>query len=400
MNDSTGPGANVAAWNTYISMVEEAKSIALNSRWGQSPRNRAQALYFISMLQAYGFNTYMGPRQTYPTFFSHHFYTPVEYTWGSPCPDFRYHWTAIDGERNYRIWGSRGTTKWLDIQAQRGWWGDADQSNLGNWDVDEFELGPSGEFEIFASATPQPKNWIALDAKARNICLLVRDVWDDWENDIGADIHIELMDPRPTDSLFLEEDEIGVRLEKIGYQTRFSVQTFLAYIDKIYEEAGGFNRFWAPPSDPGLGFNPKAVYFLAVYEIQPDEALIVETEVPNARYWSLQLGDNFMQTTDYRFHQSSLNNNQTRRDTDGKARLVLAGRDPGVPNWVDTAGLQQGFMQWRWYLSDRFPAPETRKVRIDELRNHLPADTPIVSPQQRITDLDRRRAQVGRRFKV
>jgi hypothetical protein len=57
-------------------------------------------------------------------------------------------------------------------------------------------------------------------------------------------------------------------------------------------------------------------------------------------------------------------------------------------------------MQWRWYLADRYPTPETRMVPIDELHRHLPADTPVVTPEQRRSDLDRRRAQVGRRFKV
>jgi hypothetical protein len=399
MNEQNSPATEADAWRSYLAMVEEAKSLALASHWIQSPQERAQALYFISMLQAYGFNTYMGPRQAYPTFFSHHFYTPVEYNWGAPSPDFRYYWTAIDGARTYRIWGRRGTTKWLDIQAQRGWWGDADQSNLGNWDVDDFQLGPDGGFEIIASPDRHDGNWISLDPDAHNICLLVRDIWDDWENDIGAEIHIELLDPQSCDSVFLDEAEVEKRLRKIGFQTRYSVQTFLASMDRIEANAGR-NRFWAPPSDTSIGFNPKACYYLAIYDLAPDEALIIETELPNARYWSLQMGNNFMQTTDYRFHQSSLNNNQARRDTDGKVRLVVAGRDPGVPNWIDTAGLQQGFMQWRWYLSDRFPKPDTRKVRIEAVRNHLPPDTPVVSPQQRLADLDRRRALVGRRLNV
>jgi len=389
------------AWQDYLKVIEAARSRALASRWAQTPMNRAQAMYYISMLQAFGFNLYMAPRQAYPTFYSHLIFTPVEYNWGAPSPDFRYHWTAIDGARTYRIWGQRGKTNWLDIQAQRGWWGDADQSNLGNWDVDGFELGKDGSFEIIASATPHAGNWMKLDPQAHNICLLVRDIWDDWDQAEGASIHIELLDRRPTDTIFLDAEEIGRRLGKIAYQTSYSVDWYLGSLDRILDGAGGFNRFYMPGASPtNLGGNPRAAYVHMIYDLKPDEALIIETEVPRARYWSLQLADNFYQTVDYRFHQASLNDKQVRLDADGRARLVLSPRDPGVPNWVDPAGLLQGMATWRWYLSDRFPVPAVTRVPYSEVRRHLPSDTPLVSAQQRAERLAWRCREVGRRFGV
>jgi hypothetical protein len=101
------------AWSEYLRSIDEARTIALDWRWSKTPAMRCQAMYFISMMQAFGFNTYMGPRAAYPTFFSHLMFTPVEYNWGAPSPDFRYHWTKIDGARRYRIWGRRGQTPWL-----------------------------------------------------------------------------------------------------------------------------------------------------------------------------------------------------------------------------------------------------------------------------------------------
>jgi hypothetical protein len=389
------------AWREYLRIIDEARSAALSSRWARPPANRAQAMYYISLLQAFGFNIYMGPRQAYPTFYSHLFFTPIEYTWGAPSPDFRYHWTAIDGARTYRIWGRRGATSWLDIQAQRGWWGDADQSNLGNWDVNDFALEPDGRFEIFASAQRRPGNWMQLDPSARNICLLVRDIWDDWDAQEGASIHIELLDRTPADSVFLSEESVAQRLGKIAAQTRFSVNWFLGSLDRIFGEAGGYNRFTLQKASPThVGGNPKAAYVHMLYELTPADALVIETQIPNARYWSLQLADNFYQTIDYRYHQSSLNNRQVLLDRDGRARLVMSLSDPGVPNWVDPAGLTQGLAQWRWYLSDRFPVPEVRRVPLASLRDHLPAGTPHVTPAERAEHLARRERQVARRFNV
>jgi hypothetical protein len=87
-------------------------------------------------------------------------------------------------------------------------------------------------------------------------------------------------------------------------------------------------------------------------------------------------------------------------DADGKVRIVLSARDPGVPNWLDTSGFLQGYAQWRWYLSDRFPVPDTQLVPLGEVRRNLPPATPRVSQESRRQQFDERRRQVGRRFNV
>ncbi len=388
------------AWSDYQRDIDQVRTSALASRWAQTPQGRPQVMYYISMLQAFGFNLYMGPRQAYPTFFSHLIFTPVEYAWGAPSPDFRYHWTAIDGARTYRISGRRGTTQWLHIQAQRGWWGDADQANIGSWDVDNFAINADGSFEIIASSTPQPGNWMKLDPTAHNTCLLVRDIWDDWQVEEGASVHIELLDPRPGDTVLLSEEQIAERLGKIAFQTRFSVETFLRMNDDVMD-AVGTNCFWLPTEDvTKIGGNPLASYVKMMYDLGPDDAIIIECEIPNVRYWSLQLADHLYQTTDYRFHQSSLNNRQALLDADGRVRMVLSARDPGVPNWIDPAGLMQGLAQWRWYLSDRFPVPTATLVPVSRVRDHLPADTPVITVEQRRHALADRRHEVERRMGV
>jgi hypothetical protein len=388
------------AWSEYLQAIDAARTTALGWRWAQTPQMRAQAMYFISMMQAFGFNTYMGPRTAYPTFFSHLMFTPVEYNWGAPSPDFRYHWTKIDGARRYRIWGTRGQTPWLHIQAQRGWWGDADQSNLGSWDVDQFERSADGSFEIIAAPDEQPGNWMRLDRSAHNICLLVRDIWDDWEVGSGAVIHIEPLDSLPSDSLLLSEADIAQRLRAIAHQTTFSLQTWMRMVEEV-DAAVGMNRFWLPTEDvTKIGGNPLAGYVKMLYDLTPEQALIIECEIPQVKHWSLQLADFFYQTLDYRFHQSSINNKQAVIDGDGKVRVVLSARDPGVPNWVDTSGFLQAYAQWRWYLSDRFPVPATKLVPVADVRQHLPRATPSVSPALRRRQVDERRRQVGRRFNV
>ena len=57
----------------------------------------------------------------------------------------------------YRLWGNRGSARYLGMQVMSG------MASSFNALVDEFELGPDGDFEIILSADPHEGNWIPLD---------------------------------------------------------------------------------------------------------------------------------------------------------------------------------------------------------------------------------------------
>lgn len=48
-------------------------------------------------------------------------------------------------------------------------------------------------------------------------------------------------------------------------------------------------------------------------------------------------------------------------------RLVVAHRDPGMPNWLETAGHTSGTMCFRWIKAKDHPQPQTRVVGFSEL---------------------------------
>jgi hypothetical protein len=137
---------------------------------------------------------------------------------------------------------------------------------------------------------------------------------------------------------------------------------------------------------------------MCIYELAPDEALIIETEIPVCKYWGIQLTDVFVATTEYVHHQSSLNGHQATLDSDGKFRGVVCSQDPGVPNWLDPVDNLHGTLFLRWYLADENKVPTVRKVRFDELRQHLPSDTPTVTSELRASQLRTRRDAALRRY--
>jgi len=80
-------------------------------------------------------------------------------------------------------------------------------------------------------------------------------------------------------------------------------------------------------------------------------------------------------------------------------RIVISARDPGVPNWLSTAGYPTGVVQGRWTDCDAQPIPTLRKMKLADVRKALPADTPTVSPTERDRVLrDRRAAFLQRIF--
>ncbi len=81
---------------------------------------------------------------------------------------------------------------------------------------------------------------------------------------------------------------------------------------------------------------------MARYRLAPDEALLVTVERSDARYQGIQLGDPWFVTPNWIDHQASLTRAQAAVDADGRMRLVISLRDPGVANWLDPGGLRGG----------------------------------------------------------
>ena len=394
------PAASQDAWAYYLECLDAARAKVLTSEWAAGPTERAQALYYIQMLAAFGFNIYTAPRQAYPNFYLQTIFLPFEYGFGLPCPDFQYRWTFLDGARDYRIFGRKGASRWIEFQAQRGFWGDDNQTRLGNWDFDDFEVDADGRFEIIASPRRHDGNWIELDPSSRNIMLMARDALYDWHADAPIEIHVEHLGPEPQGPIAHSEQEMDRRLRACGRLVTFTVDFFLKLSASIVQAAGGRNGFMMQPmqSTNNVGGNPRAGYMQMIYDIPDGEALIVETDVPTARYWSLHVGDPWWQTTDYFHHHSSVNGHEATIDADGKVRIVIARADPGVPNWIDTVDNTTGIALWRWYLAESHPVPTVRKVPLTDVRGCLPAATLHVSSQARQARIATRVAAVRRRY--
>jgi hypothetical protein len=83
------------------------------------------------------------------------------------------------------------------------------------------------------------------------------------------------------------------------------------------------------------------------------------------------LYNRYLQTFDYVNRRVSLNRKQTTLEPDGSFRMVLAHRDPGVPNWIDTDGHVRGRLFWRFLLPEERVQPlRTRVVAVADVAKH------------------------------
>jgi hypothetical protein len=112
--------------------------------------------------------------------------------------------------------------------------------------------------------------------------------------------------------------------------------------------------------DVGGWGNVHFFYSCGPFEVEPDEALVMEGAIPPSRFWNVNLWNRFGQDLDFRSHRTSLHHGQASVAPDGSYRIVIAHADPRVPNWLDTCGHRHGTIFWR--IFDPSEQPPTGKI--------------------------------------
>ena len=254
-------------------------------------------------------------------------------------------------------------------------------------------IGPNGELEVILSAerpAGHTGDWLPIPREADSLVLRYRSV--DWVNERDPQLSIECLDPVPLKPRFSAEEIIRRLPEMAKLPSRYN-KAFYPMQNEVKEEVG-VNVFVHRKYEAGLS---RQIYWPAVFELDDGEALIIETEMPKQSiYWNIQLNDEVFNAIEYVYRLSSLNASTAKLSSDGKLRAVVALEDPGVPNWLDPAGFKEGTIYGRWYECDSNPMPIIRRVPLADLRSHLPADTPTVSPAER-AELLRARVRAAQR---
>lgn len=372
----------------YLAPLEDAVALIAQTWRPDDPVYRADVYRQIMMQFSYGYFAFFHADPEHPDWAP--LWNPV-YTL-QPNPDDIYLHAPISSDHAYRLSGRRGTVKMIAFNTQSalaGMPGHIDMTGEFYADLDDrdLQIDADGEFEILLSSERPPGhagNWLQIKPGA--MVLMVRMRSYDWENEEDPNLTIECLSfsglkPR------LSPEEIYERIGHMASMPARAMQLFYHMQNQIRESAG-VNVFQPAPIGGALS---KQVYLPAVFEFDEDEALILETALPKRRpYWNFQLNDPYFNAVEYVYRLSSTNGHFARLSSDGKFRAVISLADPAVPNWLDPAGFCQGTIYGRWYDCDTCPTPELKRVKFEEIRDHLPADTPVVTPEERSDELRRR----------
>jgi hypothetical protein len=210
----------------------------------------------------------------------------------------------------------------------------------------------------------------------------------DWRHENDARVAIDRLDDAGAD---MTPGEIARRFSDLAAWVQGMIEFDMSLV-RYYREHHGVNTLLRSTKVDSMGSLPAQAYYDGIHEIGDDEALIIETGLPQrCRYWQALVADDRFCTVDWVNRQSSLNDAQARIDGDGKFRAVISRLDPGVPNWLDKADFPWGVIQMRWNRASDYPDPTMKKVAFSEIRTHLPADTPVVTPPDRAEQLRLRR---------
>jgi hypothetical protein len=262
----------------------------------------------------------------------------------------------IGGGSRYRIHGNRGSCTYLSFCVYSAMSRDA-TTELINMSDPDIHFSPSGDFEVILSPDEVPGDWLRTDAGSRAV--IARQYFLDRQAEEPAKYRIEVLDETPPDPPM---DDLG-----FARALRTTAGFVKAATDLAVRRAEGMrampNRF-IEAGEHGPFRTPDNDYLACWYQLDEDEALVIDVQPPECRYWGVHLANRWGQSMDHRTRRTALNARTAVPDADGTVRIGVAGTDPALPNWLDTAGHRQGWVLFRWLLADDTVVPSVERIKL------------------------------------
>lgn len=389
-----------AAWDNFHASLETARQEVEACPRFDNPAHRAQAYYMLIEAQAMAYNWVVAPRLNNPRIFTHTAWITYLYSLPANCPDIIYSNMPLDGRYNYRLRCRYGQVRMMLLQVFNQPMGIPTAACTGNYEFTPEESG-GDTVEIILSADRQEGNWIPLDRGSKFNMVIFRRFLIEGDSDAG-ELQVEMLD-RHEDYDESSETDMAQRINWGAQFQLACVRNFmLNFYDFVVKMSGGQQNQWGVV--PGtlmeaIAGSSTCTYAFMAIDLKDDQALLIEMEPPKKSiYWSYQLFDVWSKSLDFMHRQTDLNMERIVIDSDGKARLVVSVKDPGIANWLDPVERQQTALAWRNYRSTDSFNQTCKVVKLSELRNHLPADTRWVSPEERQATIAARRPAILRLY--
>ena len=294
-------------------------------------------------------------------------------------PDVNYYFASLDPSQKYRLHGTRGTGAYVGLTFGSDIFRGRPQAVTGTLvqsDLDQFELGEGGAFEIFFGPGPGTGNWIELEEGVAH--LAVRETFVDRRVAEPAVLELERVTEERPAPLAPEGMAESLRAAStfLMWIVRGALGAFAASANRINAIEGGTGAAAVQKRDKAISTHSDTdmAYMVGRWRLAAGEALVVDLPRPGGTfaYWGLVITNPWLESYDYRFAQTHLSNGTARANEDGSWTLVISAEDPGpahAANWLDTGGRLEGYAILRWVLVGDVRNPVCRVVSVESLRN-------------------------------
>ncbi|MBW2363260.1 MAG: DUF1214 domain-containing protein [Deltaproteobacteria bacterium] len=357
------------AFRDFLALLEQVDGEFLGEARGVvAPADVAEGEHMLLHLIKAGIDTWVDNDAARPRFAP---LASAVLKWGGEGADNPSHCAPLDPTRRYKITGRMRDEAYISFTVytgkEEGDWNDDVVSALNHT---EFARDADGRFEIEVSPTPRPGALHMQPGKPNCVIsrhYFEREVCAMADPTLRCDFDIECLDepgysrPLPPAAL---ADKLRAAMNFIHGQTLARKQDPSAtpsWFSLVPNQLPQPEK-WVPSVGGGAGAVDNA-YCAGLVVLQPEEALIVEARWPECVYANVMFWNRFLQTGDYRYRSCSLNRKQMQADAEGRFAFVVAHRDPGVPNWIDTEGHPAGTLYWRFLLPEgKIEQPRCRVV--------------------------------------
>lgn len=293
-------------------------------------------------------------------------------------PDVNYYFASLDPTQNYRFFGTRGASAYVGLTFGTDIFRGTKQAVTGTLiqsDLDQFELGENGEFEIFLGPEAGKGNWIELEEGVAH--LAVRETFVDRRDTEPAVLHIERIgsDRPPPLAPEVMAENLEAASTFLLWIMRGCLGAYGASANKINTIEGGSGAAAVKKRDKAISTHSDTdmAYMVGRWCLEPGDALVVDIPAPGGEfvYWGLVITNPWLESYDYHYAQTHLSNGTARVNGDGSWTLVISPEEPGplhAHNWLDTGGRLEGYAILRWVLVRDVQNPKCEVVSIESLR--------------------------------
>ena len=348
--------SDAQVWAEFCRALERAGEVVLRDKAPATPLDRAEGYrYLTRLVREMLYSTVENADPDHPRL---HELDRTKI--GADNPDNVYLSANIRGDRTYRITGTRSTIAYFSIGSKANRYAkDGTMASTGELSDADLVVEADGTVEIIASATPHDKNWLPLAPDSTG--LVVRQTYLDRTTEAPGRWRIECVGG-PAEPRELSPEFLTKALRRAALSVHGTAATFAGWTELFMTRPNELPDF-GQEMFQRAGGDPEIFYLHGYWTLEPGQAWVIETEVPDCPYWNFQLDNWWMESLD---HDRRITvNKHTAALDDGRLTIVVAPRDPGWGNWIDTCGHTSGTALLRWLGATHHPIPECRVIDLE-----------------------------------